>query len=72
MKAISQFVVKVADLLEAEGRAFGAVLRAEAHRALGERGPAIQSYRRYLDLMPNGAPDRGEIERALLDLGAAN
>ena len=46
--------------------------RAEAHRALGERGPAIQSYRRYLDLMPNGAPDRGEIERALLDLGAAN
>ena len=33
MKAISQFVVKVADLLEAEGRAFGAVLRAEAHRA---------------------------------------
>ncbi|MCA9536779.1 MAG: tetratricopeptide repeat protein, partial [Myxococcales bacterium] len=45
--------------------------RAEAHRALGERGPAVQSYRRYLELMPNGAPDRLEIERALLDLGAA-
>ncbi|MCA9576123.1 MAG: zinc-ribbon domain-containing protein [Myxococcales bacterium] len=45
--------------------------RAEAHRALGERGPAVQSFRRYLDLMPNGAPDRREIERALLDLGAA-
>ncbi len=45
--------------------------RAEAHRSNGERAAAIQSYRQYLESMPAGAPDRAQIERALLDLGAA-
>lgn len=33
MKAVSQFVVHVADLMEAEGRSLLGVVRGEAHRA---------------------------------------
>ncbi|MEM9070418.1 MAG: tetratricopeptide repeat protein [Myxococcota bacterium] len=38
-------------------------VRGDAHRVGGERGAALTAYRRYLELAPQGAIDRREVER---------
>ncbi len=40
-------------------------VRGDAHRAAGEREAARTHYRRYLELAPQGAIDREEVERIL-------
>jgi cellulose synthase operon protein C len=46
-------------------------LHADALRAQGKRGEAIHHYRRFLELAPADAIDRRDVQRKLMDLGAA-
>ncbi len=46
-------------------------LQGDAHRLGSEKASAIEHYQRFLELAPANAIDRSEVERTLIDLGAA-